>query len=145
MDFLSAEEILACDDKVVENVEIPEWSKNGKPAGVRVSSISGTERDRLEASVTQSNAKGQTKVTLENFRARLCALACVNDKGVKLFTEAQVVRLGQKNAAALDRIYEVAARLSRLRKEDVDELFPPSANGQNEDSTSDSPAISDAP
>jgi hypothetical protein len=39
--------------------------------------------------------------------------------------------LGQKSAAALDRVYEVAARLSKISKEDVDELAKNSGKGRS--------------
>ena len=39
-----------------------------------------------------------------------------------MFTDADVVALGAKSAAALDRIYDVATRLSGITDEDVEEI-----------------------
>jgi hypothetical protein len=40
-----------------------------------------------------------------------------------VFTDADIVALGAKNAAALNRLFEVAQRLSGLRGEDFEELL----------------------
>jgi hypothetical protein len=69
----------------------------------------------------------------------------VDDDGNRLFTDADAKALGEKSAAALDKLFEAAAELSRLKDEDIDELAGKSPAAQSGDSASSSPAPSDAP
>jgi len=46
-----------------------------------------------------------------------------DEEGERLFTDSQIQQLGGKSAAALDRLYSVAARLSAITKSDEDELL----------------------
>lgn len=111
--ILSADDILNAVDTQTEEVECPEWGGT-----VLVKALSGTERDRFEASVSGNGSKPN----LDNIRAKLAALSIVNQKGERVFKDSQVAQLGLKSAAALDRVFDVARRLSGLRKEDVDTM-----------------------
>jgi len=95
--------------------------------------MTGRERDSFE----QGLLLGKGKVNLENVRARLCALTVVDDTGARLFKDKDVTELGNKSAAALDRVYEVAQRLNRISGEDVEELEKNSGKIRSEDSASD--------
>jgi hypothetical protein len=76
--------------------------------------MTGAERDRFEqAYLTEKTA---------NIRARTAAACICDDQGARLFSDADVAELGQKSAAALDRIFDVAMRLNRISKKDVDDL-----------------------
>jgi hypothetical protein len=113
------DEILGRDDLPVEVVPVPEWGMD-----VRVRALSGAERDAYEAScMKKTGAKGAVEMTFENVRARLVARSVVDEAGARVFTDADVVALGGKNAAALNRLFEVAQRLSGLRGEDFEELL----------------------
>lgn len=128
--LLTKDLILAADDLMTEDVAVPEWGGT-----VRVRSLSGTERDAFEqAIVTRKGKNVQTNLT--NIRAKMSALCMVDESGQRLFNDADVVELGQKSAAALDRVFSVAQRLSGLTDKDVDELAENLKPGQNEDSTS---------
>lgn len=72
---------------------------------------------------------------LTNVRAKLAARVCVNEKGTRLFTEDQVAKLGEKNAAALNRIFVVGQRLAGLSDDDVERLEG-NSRGQSGDSAS---------
>jgi hypothetical protein len=113
---LTRAEILEADDRRVESVDVPEWG-----GSVMVRSLTGTERDQYEATILSMRGT-DVKVTLANAHAKLVARACVDDAGTRLFTDDDVTGLGRKNAAALERVYTVAARLSGLSKSDVDEM-----------------------
>jgi hypothetical protein len=114
--LLDAATILAKAQLPHEDVEVPEWGGT-----VRVRALSGTERDRYEAGFVMLRGNTRT-VTTENFRSRLVAMACIDEDGNRLFTDAQVKELGLLNAGALDRVFAVAQRLSGLRDEDMKEL-----------------------
>lgn len=127
MGYLSRETIFGLDDRQYEDVTVPEWGGT-----VRVVGLTGIERDRMEASVV-GNGK---KMNLTNFRARLCALSIVDDQGERVFADADIGALGKKSAAALDRVFSVAQRLSGLSDEDVEDLAGESEPGLSENSTS---------
>lgn len=115
--YLSVDQILSADDLGSEDVPVPEWGGT-----VRVQGMTGTERDKFEAGFMDKNGKPSDK-GLEYYRARLAAACVVDAEGKRLFrSEAEVRRLGTKNAMALQRVCDVAMRLSGLTEEDQDEL-----------------------
>lgn len=130
-------EILAADDRATEDIDVPSWG-----GILTVRALSGTERDRYEGGsvVWGKDDKGAPVVesmTAENMRARLVSLTVVDEAGRRLFTDADVVALGAKNAANLDRVFEVARRLSGLTSQDVKGLVAGLEPGPNASSGSD--------
>ena len=117
MGIISKEQLLSVDDLLIEEVDVPEWGGT-----IRVRALSGTERDAFESSCVKNNRKGNTSVDLENIRARLCALAIVDEKGHRMFNADEAKELGKKSAVALQRIFEVATRLSGITEEAIEEL-----------------------
>lgn len=128
--YLSRDAILGADDLQYEDLDVPEWG-----GIVRVRSLSGAERDNYEASMRLQRGK-EFIANMANVRAKLVVRCVVDEDGKRLFTDNDAPALGEKSAAALDRVFEVAARLSRLSDEDVDELAGNSAAAQSGDSTS---------
>jgi len=94
---------------------------------VTVRGLSGTERDRFENESIRVRGR-RIEQNLDNTRARLCALCIVDEAGARLFRDDQVAALGRKSAAALDRVYEAAARLSGISQADEEELAGNSAS-----------------
>ncbi len=132
MTLLTRDAILKAEDLQTEEVDVPEWG--GK---VRVRSLTGSERDAFEAACV--DAKGQMKDAAEafaNLRARLVALTVVDEEGARMFGLPDVGALGAKNARALNRVFEVAQKLSGLSKDDVKELTEGFPEGQSVGSTS---------
>ena len=117
MTLLTREAILGAPDRKTEDVEVPEWGGT-----VRVRSLSGSERDAYEAGIVQLRGDGSRKFTLENARARLVSLALCGEDGERLFSDADIVELGKKSAAALERVFDKARHLSGLSEDDVEEL-----------------------
>ena len=64
-----------------------------------------------------------------NLRAKLVARSVVGDDGEPVFTQQDVAALGELSAAALDRVFEVASRLSGLSEADLEEMGKASENG----------------
>jgi hypothetical protein len=118
MAMLTRDMILAADDLPKELVEVPEWG-----GSVYVRCLTGTERDAWEASVVDMSGNGKAKANLENLRAKLVARCACDEAGARIFSDADVAVLGAKSAAAMDRLYTVAARLSKISKEDESELL----------------------
>jgi hypothetical protein len=130
MSLLTRDEILQADDLKRESVPVPEWG-----GAVMVRGLDGEERDAYEATII--NQRGtDVKMNLNNARAKLVQRSIVDADGVLLFDESDVKRLAKKSAAALQRVYDVAARLSGLSKQDLDDLTKNSENGQSGDSLS---------
>lgn len=112
---LTRDQILASDDLEREPLEIPEW---GGTVFVKV--MTAGERDKFEERFTRNR--------YDNTRAAL-AVACVCDEaGKPLFTDADIPALAGKSAAALQHVFDAAARLNALTKDDVDAMEKNSAS-----------------
>lgn len=129
--LLTRDQIQAKQDAVFENVDVPEWG-----GSVRVKALSGAERDAFEASLTQQKGK-KIRMQMQNVRARLARLTCVDEDGKPIFQASDENWLGGKSAAALDRVFDVAMRLGGMRDEDIEELAENFTEDQSEDSTLD--------
>lgn len=132
--ILDRSAILEMDDIGKSLVDVPEWG-----GAVYVRALTGSERDAFETSLIEEKTvrKGRKQETtrstnLRNMRAKLCALTICDEDGKRLFSNADVKELGAKSAAALDRVFEVAQRLSGLSDDDVDELVGNSEDDQGE-------------
>lgn len=114
--YLGREAILAATDLAFEEVQVPEWG-----GVVRVRGMTGVERDEWETSLLE--ARGEDKrANRRQVRATLVALTVVDAEGRRIFSTADVESLGAKSARALQRVYDVAQRLSRIGAEDIKEL-----------------------
>lgn len=116
MAILTKDAILTAEDLKRELVPVPEWGGE-----VYVRALTGAERDKFESSVVEQRGKRQIFHT-QDIRAKLAAYTIVDEKGERLFSDADVKALSQKSAAALNRVYEVAARLSGITEEAIEEL-----------------------
>lgn len=128
--YLSRDAILAVMDVHFEDVDVPEWGGR-----VRVKALTGKERDALESSMIVGKGKNKD-VSLKNLRAKLVARSVVDEQDRAIFTDEDIPALGAKSAAALNRVYEVAQRLSGITQEDVDELTKNSETAPSDDSGS---------
>ncbi len=131
MPYLTREQILEVKDLQFEDVEVPEWGGT-----LRVRGLTGIERDRFEDAILDQRGKN-VKVKMTNMRARLVALSVVDEQGQALFTQTDIGVLGRKSAAALQRVFNVAQRLSGFSDEDLEELAKNSSDAQSDDSISD--------
>lgn len=130
--ILTRDEILAALDLPRELVAVPEWGGD-----VYVRGLTGKERDQFEAGMIEQRGKSQT-VNLQNIRAKLASMSICDEEGKRLFTDADLAAIAGKSAVALNRVFEVARRLSGLGDNDVDEL----ARGLEENPLEDSPSVS---
>lgn len=128
---LSRDSILTAHDTKTVALAVPEW--NGE---VYLRVLSGTERDAFEATC-QPDPSGRKN--LLNFRARFAVLVIANEKGERLFTDADVAALGKKAAPVLNRIVEAGFALNALSPAEVDALGKTSEPVQSDASGSGSP------
>jgi hypothetical protein len=132
MALLNRDEILGKDDRTYEVVEVPEW---GGP--VRLRSLTGRERDSFEATL-QEQRGGKTKQNFDNFRARLVGMCAVDEEGKLLFANrADIVMLGNKSVAALQRLFNKCNEMNGLSEQDVEELTEGFGAAADEGSISD--------
>jgi hypothetical protein len=131
---LTRQQMLEAQDVQVEAVFVPEWGGT-----VHVRSLKGKGRDQFEGSRVRVKADGQVELIHDNTRARLLSLTVCDEAGVLLFSPEDVEALGEKNAAALDRIFDVAQRLSALRPQDLEQKVKNSGAARIVNSSSGSP------
>jgi hypothetical protein len=132
--MLTRDQILAADDLKSEDVSVPEWG-----GSVRVRSMMATDRDAYEQNMLASRGADE-KANLRNIRARLVAFCLIDEAGERLFSDTEIDALGRKNAAVLDRLFDVASRLNAIGDREVAELGKPSAPTPDGATPSDSPA-----
>jgi len=116
-ELLNRETILAHKSLKSELVSVPEWGGT-----VRVRELTGAERDLYEAALVRMQKGGKHSLTMDNARARLVSLSVIDEKGSRIFTDADVVRLGNLSSTGLSTVFDVAARLSKITAEDMEEL-----------------------
>lgn len=140
MALLSKDAILSADDLESKEVEVPEWG-----GSVIVKAMSGEERDAFENSLTKRRPviagprKGEMETIPDtsNVHAKLVARTIVDPDGARLFNDGEIVALGKKSAAALQRVWDVAAELSGIGADAAED-----AEGNSETDPSDG-SISD--
>lgn len=112
--MLTAEKILAAQDTDAPiKVDIPEW---GGGAFLRV--MSGAERDQWEL-IAEA---GIRKKTTANVRASLLIATLCDENGKRLFGHGQADALGKKSSIVIDRLFDIAQKLNKLKESDIDEL-----------------------
>ena len=121
--MLNREAILSFQDRQVQKVHIPEWADD-----VYVRSLSGAERDAFEEGnlIRERNKKSGAMnydVRLQNAKVRLVILTLCDEQGNRLLEDSDEGVLAGKNAAAINRIYSVAASMSGITDEDLEELL----------------------
>lgn len=109
--------ILGVEDRGYVELDVPEWG-----CRVRIGTLTGAERDALEASGIRV-VNGKVKVVDKSgMRARLAAYVLQDLEGNRLFTEADIPKLAKKSAKALERINVAASELNGLTDAEAEEL-----------------------
>lgn len=112
----------------LERVDVPELG-----GAVFIRGMSGTERDAWEKSLIVGKGK-RASVDTTNVRARLvCRVAC-DEAGKRLLEDSDASALGGLRVDALNKLFEVAQRLSGVSDADVEELGKPLAPAAGSDS-----------
>jgi hypothetical protein len=128
--LLTRDMILKADGLRTEEVPVPEWG-----GSVLVRELRGRERDEWEASLAVQRGR-QMVPDVANMRAKLVARTVIGDDGEPVFSQQDVNALGELSAAALDRVFEVASKLSGLNADAVETGKASSATAPNGGSTS---------
>jgi hypothetical protein len=94
---------------------------DGLDSPIFVRGLTGKERDSFENACFVQRGK-QRVLSTENIRAKLLVRSICDDKGARLFTDAEEAELGALPAQVLDALFTVAQRLSGLGSGDIEEL-----------------------
>lgn len=130
MALLTKQQIIEADDLETVEVEVPQWG-----GSVLVRALTGKQRGQFTSMLVEQRAGGRT-LRLQDVQVLLCGLSIVDEHGKRMFSDAEMSVLGGKSAAALQRVFEVAQRISGLSEEDVNELSGNSNETPSEDSPS---------
>ena len=128
--ILTRDQILNYADIVTEEVSCPEWG-----GSVLVRGMTGYEREDYEREMA-SRRMDDGSLDLQGLRGRMAARTVVNEAGERIFSDDDVDVLSNKNAAPLDRIYDVVCRLSRIRTSDEAEAEEQMATDPSDNSYS---------
>ena len=129
-ELLTRAQILEAEDLGSEVVPVPEWG-----GSVLVRGLTGRERDLFEASIVRMR-EGGVSASLENIRARLVSMTVIDEDGCRLFDDRDVRALGEKSGSVLDRLFDVARRLSGMTEADVNAIAEDFGDARSGDSGS---------
>ena len=119
------ERILGADDLPREPVDVP-WELGGQKLYIR--GLTSDEKDEFVAFSTQAGDFSWSK----GLTALLVCRTLVDEDGERVLEDGDSVALGKKSGRVMSDLYEVAARLSGLVAEEIEQGF---GQGQNEPST----------
>lgn len=128
--LLGRDDIFAAVDTQEEIVAVPEWGGN-----VRILGLTGSQRDQYEAWIISGKGKNRD-VNLRQARAKLVMMCAVDAEGKRLFDEADLLRLGQRSALALQRVFDKASALSGLDEDTLEKIQDDLGNAPSDDSGS---------
>jgi len=119
--------ILGADDLPREPVDVP-WELDGQKLYVR--GLTSDEKDEFVAASTEEGSFAWQK----GITALLVCRTLVDEDGNRVLQDSDAQALGQKSGRVLSDLYEVAARLSGLMAEEIEQSFEmgqnsPSATG----------------
>ncbi len=126
--------VMEAKDLPTRRVDVPEWGGH-----VFVKTLSGVERDSYEQiceNAQKQSPKRRKHMNVKGLKALLVVMATVDAEGTPLFKREDVPALNRKSGKAIDRIFQVAAELSGLSEEDIEDLAKNSEGGRSDDSGS---------
>lgn len=126
-ELLTKDAILAAQDIPYEDVEVPEWG-----GVVRIRGLSAKDRDELGLTFDAND-----KESVLGLRGRLLQKVIVGDDGNLLFTPEQLDEIVGKAASVIDKLFNVAQRLSGFSKSEVAAITENLSEGQSAGSNSD--------
>jgi len=127
--YLTRGQILQAEDLERREVAVPEWGGT-----LLVRALTGAERGRIEADSLRQNGRGVQfqPQSIETLRAKVVAMAAIEEDGTPVFTLRDVEALAGKSGAVLERVFDVVAAMSGISEEAVSELtanFEPGPSG----------------
>jgi hypothetical protein len=144
MALLTREQIEAAksNSRKWEDVPVPEW---GPDAEVRIMELTAADRGYVEAGqIVANDSNPKLKVdSLKTYRQKMVAAGLVDENGVRLYAWKDLPLLDDFGGAVLERLCDVALRLSGMGRHAVKKAEGNSDAGTTDSSSSDSPSTSD--
>jgi hypothetical protein len=111
MALLGKNQINESIDRKWEDVSVPEWGGE-----VRILELSSADRGYIEAgSVVANGSTPQFKVeSIKNNREKVVAFALVDENFNRLYSNKEIAELGKKSGLVIDRLFQVAMRISGM-------------------------------
>jgi hypothetical protein len=125
--YLSKSQILEAKDIESEVVKVPEWGKDGE---VMVYGLKQVEKNEWTKSIMTGG-----EVDVNGATVKLCALCIRDEKGKRIFEDTDLTSLMNKSAKPIDRIFQVAQRLTGIGQEEIKETVKNSAKTPTKDSS----------
>jgi len=113
---LSREAIEAADDRPLVALDIPEWKGR-----VWIRPLSGEERDQYWNSLFVGDGPART-LEMKLARAKAAVLSCCKADGSLMFCDHDIEWLAKKASKPLERIYQLADRLSAISPGSLEDL-----------------------
>ena len=121
--YLTKEQILAVNDRLYRDIEVPEWAVNGigEKVLVRIAGLTAKAASDFSTKLVSLDDKGNVKeLKMGNFLAELLSLTLVNPETFEpLFSQENVEALGKKSASVMKRLGDIAMELSGLNEKAV--------------------------
>jgi hypothetical protein len=116
MNFLTTKDsFFEINDQKVVPVFVEPWN-----ASVYIRRVPSIEWDAWEITMTADSK--ESKLDMQNFRARLAAMCLCDENGKPIFTDKDALELGKKSKLAMDIIMEHAKELNGMSKDDEKKL-----------------------
>jgi hypothetical protein len=114
---LSPEEFLG----IRPPVEAVELEGRGK---VWIRGLQADERDEYEQSLIERGPDGRSRIkrVQRNVRASLVIRCLVDEQGERMFQDNQVDAIGKVDAAVIDKLWDIARKLSGMDTEEIAKL-----------------------
>ena len=131
MSELTREQILKSDDLPLEKVDVPEWG-----GSVYMRTLTGKQRDEFEQLAFDRQKK--KNLDIRGCKVKLVAMCLCDKDGKVLFGgRDDESKLIEKSGAALQRLSEVAQRLSGMNEKEIEDIVADFEEGPNASSGSD--------
>jgi hypothetical protein len=117
---MSRESFLRAKDVVIEAVTFPDSVPELGGQTMYVRTMKARDRDMFEGSRVRLDKDRNAELVTDNTRARMVSMTACDQAGVLLFTETDIDALGEKNALAMDVLYDAALRINAMRTQDLE-------------------------
>jgi hypothetical protein len=117
---LGREAFLRAKDIRIKAVVFPDSIPELAGQTMYVRSLKSGDRDRFEGSRVRLDDNRKAELVTDNTRARMVSMTACDAAGTLLFTEGDIDALGEKNAEAMDVLYDAALELNSMRTQDLE-------------------------
>lgn len=107
--------IIKADDRQSIRESVPEWGID-----VLIGVMSGTARGEFDEMLAKVHKEGMTNIG--HLRVNLLVRTLLNEDGTRIFTNDHADILAAKSSLVIDRLYDIADGLNKIRGEKIEAL-----------------------